>query len=43
MSSGKFEDPVTGKSFGDIRSLRCNCDGTRASVLASHKVTEKSR
>jgi hypothetical protein len=43
LSVGRFEDPKTGASLGDVRSLRCNCDGTRVSLLASKRISERSR
>lgn len=43
LCSGKFEDSKSGTSFGEIRSIRCNADGTRVSILANKKVNEKSR
>lgn len=43
LSSGKFEDSKSGKSFGEIRSIRCNADGSRVSILASQKISEKAR
>lgn len=43
LSVGRFEDPKTGTSLGDVRSLRCNCDGTRVSLLASKRISERSR
>jgi hypothetical protein len=43
LAMGRFEDPRTGTSLGEIRSLRCNCDGTRVSLLASKRVSERTR
>ena len=43
LSAGRVEDPKTGVSLGEIRSLRCNCDGTRVSLLSSKKISERSR
>mmetsp|Transcript_83931 Transcript_83931/g.237404 ORF Transcript_83931/g.237404 Transcript_83931/m.237404 type:complete len:1469 (+) Transcript_83931:229-4635(+) len=35
-SSGKFVDSATGESLGSIRSIACNADGTRVSILSDH-------
>ena len=32
-NAGRFSDPVTDKLIGYIRSIRCNLDGTRVSIL----------
>lgn len=37
-SAGKFVDPVSGESIGEVRSVRCNADGTCMSLLADRKV-----
>lgn len=33
-SAGSFVCPTTGKSLGVIRSIQCNADGTRVSLLS---------
>lgn len=43
LSTGKFEDTASGKSLGDIRSIRCNCDGTHVSVLSMQQLSAKTR
>lgn len=35
----KFEDGEEGTLLGEIRSIRCNCDGTRVSILADQRVS----
>ena len=43
LSSGRFEDPKTGTPLGEVRSLRCNCDGTRVSLLSARRLGDRSR
>jgi intraflagellar transport protein 140 len=33
-SAGRFVDSGTGLSIGDVRSIKCNADGTRVSLLS---------